>query len=58
MMKTLCARFIKEQEGQDLVEYALLGACIALVAAAAIATIGADVNNFFGRVNNGLTNAS
>ena len=31
-MKNLFARFIKEEEGQDLIEYALLAALIAVAA--------------------------
>ncbi len=35
-MKNLFARFIKEEEGQDLIEYALLAAFIAVVAVAMV----------------------
>jgi pilus assembly protein Flp/PilA len=38
-MKNLLRRFIHEEEGQDLVEYALLISLIALVVALAIPTL-------------------
>ena len=37
-MKNLIARFVREEEGQDLVEYALLIAFIALAASSACST--------------------
>ena len=39
-MKNLLARFIKEEEGQDLIEYALLAALIAVAAIAIMTTTG------------------
>jgi len=36
-----------EQEGQDLVEYGLLGALIAATAAAAVGKIAAPIGNMF-----------
>ena len=38
------SRFVREEEGQDLVEYALLLGLIALVAVAAITATGQSVN--------------
>ena len=40
-MKTMMMRLWKEEEGQDLIEYALLVSLIALIAAAAFPTVGA-----------------
>lgn len=39
--------FVREEEGQDLLEYALLVALIALVAVAAITLTGTNVNAIF-----------
>ena len=39
-----------QDEGQDLLEYALLVALIALVAVAAITTAGANVSTIFGSI--------
>jgi Flp pilus assembly pilin Flp len=43
MMQALIGRFIREDEGQDVIEYALLAAFISIVAATIIQTIGTDV---------------
>jgi Flp pilus assembly pilin Flp len=42
-------------EGQDLLEYALLVALIALVAVGAITLAGSNVNIIFGKVATALT---
>ena len=49
-MKNLIQRFIREQEGQDVIEYALLAAFISIVAITAIIAVGTDVNNYFNNV--------
>lgn len=46
-MKNLITRFIREEEGQDLVEYALLLALIALVCVVAVTNLGTAVNTLF-----------
>ena len=46
------------EEGQDLLEYALLVALIALVAVGAITLAGKNVNTIFGNVANQLTTAA
>ena len=42
-MKKLFVRFVREDEGQDLIEYALLGGIITAVGATLIGTIGTRV---------------
>jgi pilus assembly protein Flp/PilA len=54
-MKSLLIRLWKEEEGQDLVEYALLLVLLALVASAAIKTVGTSVNTIFTNANTNLT---
>jgi pilus assembly protein Flp/PilA len=44
-MKNLIQRFVREEDGQDLIEYALLAAFISIVAIAAIGYVGTSVNN-------------
>jgi pilus assembly protein Flp/PilA len=39
-MKNLIVRFVREEEGQDLIEYALLAGFISLVAVVAIIAVG------------------
>jgi len=51
-------RFVKEDGGQDLLEYALLVALIALVAFGAIQLAGSAVNNIFTNIANQLNTAS
>ena len=56
-MKNLVVRFVREEEGQDLIEYALLAALIALVAVGAITTAGTHVNGIFTKIAAKLTAA-
>jgi pilus assembly protein Flp/PilA len=47
--------FIRRDEGQDLLEYALLVALIALVAVVAITAAGTNVNTIFQEIADALT---
>lgn len=42
------------EEGQDLVEYALLIALVALVAIASVTTLGSNVNTIFSKIGSSL----
>ena len=57
-MKNLIVRFVREDEGQDLIEYALLAAFISLAAVAAISQLGTAVNNVYTKVSSTLESAS
>ena len=46
-MKNLFARFVREEEGQDLIEYSLLAALISVVCIEILRTLGTDINNLF-----------
>tara|TARA_B100001013_G_scaffold309230_1_gene213515 strand:+ start:300 stop:473 length:174 start_codon:yes stop_codon:yes gene_type:complete len=46
-MLEIIKKFVREEEGQDLVEYALLLAFLALAAITALPTLGDTVNNLF-----------
>ncbi len=50
--------FVREEDGQDLLEYALLVALIALVAIGAVGLAGGAVNKIFTNIANALTNAA
>ena len=50
-MKELLKRFVQEDSGQDLIEYALLAGFISLVAVAAITTVGTGINTVYGNLN-------
>ncbi len=49
---------VRRDEGQDLLEYALLIALIALVCVGAIALAGTNVNTIFGQIANALSTSS
>jgi pilus assembly protein Flp/PilA len=46
-MKSLVTRFVREEEGQDLIEYALLCTLIALAAAVGANTLGGNLNTWY-----------
>ena len=54
-MKNLFTRLWKEEEGQDLVEYALLLVLISLVAVAALKVVGSAVSDAFANAAANLT---
>ena len=57
-MKNLFNRFVREEEGQDIIEYALLAAFISIVAWGILVTIGQDVTSVYTNVNAATTDAS
>jgi Flp pilus assembly pilin Flp len=50
-MKSLFNRFVREEEGQDIIEYALLAAFISIVAWSILVTIGGDVKTIYTAVD-------
>jgi len=50
--------FVRGEEGQDLLEYALLVALIALVAVVGITAAGQNVNTIFGNIASKLVASS
>jgi len=46
-MKNLFVRFVREEEGQDIIEYALLAAFVSIVAATIVETIGPDLTTIY-----------
>ena len=51
-------RFVRETEGQDLLEYALLVALIALVAVGAVTAAGTSVSTIFQNIADKLAAAA
>ncbi len=49
---------VRQEEAQDLLEYALLVALIALVCVGAIGLAGSNVNSIFGQIASALTPSS
>jgi pilus assembly protein Flp/PilA len=50
-MKALFNRFVREEAGQDLIEYALLAGFISLVAVLAITNVGKGVNDVYNNID-------
>jgi len=50
-MKTLLSRLVREEKGQDVIEYALLAAAISVVAIPTVPSIGSAVNNAYSDIN-------
>jgi Flp pilus assembly pilin Flp len=54
----LLRRFLKEEQGQDLIEYTLLMAFIALASAAIFVNTGTSISGIWGSASNQLSNAA
>ena len=50
-MKALLTRLVREEKGQDVIEYALLAAAISVVAVPTVPAIGTAVNNAYVNIN-------
>ena len=57
-MKNLIARFVREEEGQDIIEYALLAAFISVLAWVTLGNIGQDVSTMYTNVHQATTDAA
>ena len=57
-MRKVLARFIREDEGQDLIEYTLLLAFVALASAALFISAGGSISGIWTVANTQLTNAN
>ena len=51
-------RFLKDEQGQDLIEYTLLMAFIALASAAIFVSAGNSITGIWGSASNQLANAA
>jgi pilus assembly protein Flp/PilA len=54
LMKVL-STLHREESGQDLIEYALLAALIALAATAGMSVVASDINNAFVKIGSKLS---
>ena len=54
-MRTLW-RFVREDDGQDLIEYALFAGFISLVAVLAIESVGSGVNQVYADIDGAVGN--
>jgi pilus assembly protein Flp/PilA len=53
-MLKLVHRFVREDQGQDLVEYAMLLALIAIVVAVGVTAFGGALNGFYAGLFNAI----
>lgn len=56
-IRVVLTRLHREESGQDLIEYALLAALIALAATVGMSTVASDINNAFVKIGSKLSNA-
>lgn len=55
LIKEALSRLNREDSGQDLIEYALLAALIALAATIGMSTVASDINNAFVKIGSKLS---
>jgi len=54
-MKSLFARFVKDESGATAIEYGLIAALISVVAITTLTSIGTNLNAKFTAIANGLS---
>lgn len=57
-LKVLATRLFREEDGQDLIEYALLATFVALVAIAGATLLGTALNGWFGSISSQVNSAA
>jgi Flp pilus assembly pilin Flp len=57
-MKTLMVNLLRDEQGQDLIEYTLLLAFVALASAALFIGTGGSVSTIWGSASSSLANAA
>jgi pilus assembly protein Flp/PilA len=56
-LKKVLVRFIEDESGQDLIEYALVAGLIGLGTVAAMTTLSSKIGNAFNAIGSQLANA-
>jgi pilus assembly protein Flp/PilA len=57
-MKALLRNLVVREEGQDLVEYALLAALLSIVSIVALQTLGPTISSVWDRINTAISTAN
>ena len=58
MINSMMHAFLKEEEGQDMVEYALLLAFVALAAVSLLSGVKSSINSIWSSVSSNLSTAA
>ena len=46
----MITRLVRDDQGQDLIEYVLLGSFIAILAIAGVTSLGTNLNNWYSKI--------
>jgi pilus assembly protein Flp/PilA len=57
-MKKLIAQFVRDEQGQDLIEYALLAGFISLAVVTVVTNVGKSLNTLYDKVNTQVDSAA
>jgi pilus assembly protein Flp/PilA len=57
-LKNLVSNLIKDEQGQDLIEYALLATFVSLVAIVGATALGTALNNWYSKVASNVDTAA
>jgi Flp pilus assembly pilin Flp len=57
-LKTLIARLVQDEQGQDLIEYALLATFVSLLAIVGAGLLGTALNNWYDKVAENVDDAA
>jgi Flp pilus assembly pilin Flp len=57
-LKKLVGRFLRDEEGQDLIEYALLATFVSLLAIVGAGLLGTALNNWYATVGGNVDGAA
>ena len=57
-LKNLVGRFVRDEQGQDLIEYALLATFVALMAIVGASALGTALNNWYGTVGDNVNTSA
>jgi len=57
-LKQMAVRFVRDEQGQDLIEYALLATFVSLLAIVGAGLLGTALNNWYGTVATNVNGAA
>ena len=57
-LKNIVGRFVRDEQGQDLIEYALLATFVSLLAIVGAGLLGTALNNWYGTVATNVNGAA